>query len=188
MVHWFLQFAGKWPCASWVTGGSLKHVGRSSPASPLHKHGKYHPDTENTKTRCHGGFTNNKMEITSWFKWKKLNLQAIHVYLGSGLVLLWWPVEAWNAWGAHPLLPLCNKNGSTALIQRIQNMVSQRIYTRKDAVHHGLKGINLTFRRSIPTWIVALRFFGDWWKPATGGGLISWFTFPVGRTPWYNRI
>jgi hypothetical protein len=58
---------GQWPCASWVTGGSLKHVGSSSPDSPLQEQGKYHPDTENTKTRCHRGFTYNKMEITSWF-------------------------------------------------------------------------------------------------------------------------
>jgi hypothetical protein len=96
--------AGQWPCASWVTGGSL------SPASPLQEQGKYHPDTENTKIvrwRLHHGLN------------EKLNLQAVTVNLGSGLVLLWWLVEAWNTWGAHPLLPLCNKNGSTALIQRI---------------------------------------------------------------------
>jgi hypothetical protein len=40
----------------------------------------------------------------------------------------------------------------------------------KSVVHHGLKGIKLTFRQSLPTWIVALHFFGDWWKPITARG------------------
>jgi hypothetical protein len=60
--------AGQWPYASWVTSGSLKHVGGLSPASPLQEQSKYHLDTENTETRYHRGFTDNKMEITSWFK------------------------------------------------------------------------------------------------------------------------
>jgi hypothetical protein len=44
-------------------------------------------------------------------------------------------------------------------------MVSQRLYTQNDAIHHGLKGIKLTFTRSLPTWTVAFASL------VTGGSL-----------------